>query len=1842
MPNLKQQDNIPALFATYGTIVSDFFSSDCAIDEPIKPFIHEKMSCRASIAAQFDSSILDTKLAARLKSCQEHVNHLRRQLANVEKRDPRSVASDNEAQLLQIQLNAFRKALETGKESALSENAFYKLTILVYHLNLEIIKNYFIFLQSNQTLELPQILRILPTHRQIWGRSLVGANYFLGNIGQTLIKWLSSFKFPLGIFLFCGSTMTTAKGVIDLFQTEAFIDLFGSGLSGAENEDTRLLISILTGFMLSSAILDFKGRIFLGIAEAGRFFQGIKDAFAWNPRWFVIALLLTGLSIKTNYDGIVLLLSQKGDLANQMMTIQNRVYKALGADETADASRLESLHDLQAALAHTSTLIDEQFAQIPNDEVSGAASSGDARKGPRYWGKYYIVYGGYKFGSTDVNSAINHQLSKEIDRMLLDSKQNFNVSLSDKIKDIRSRYENNLAKTQKNIEKNLAILAKTLSMGDFTPEEIWRVFSIESFHINNYVQEIVRLLEMNKRAYEQTANQLNQLIEDHIQLLRKVDKAGVSKESTYHISTHIEIPKIEAIDELRKGGIPMAQRKNLDQLRESLLASYGVVLGGSILTFILILSVGMDLADPFVYGYMTARWGRRDRARFAGYLERLQEWENQFIHATQKFFDTSLIRLVLPGLEFPQEPGIRNAFYMLLEEMDPIVKDQAEQMWVLKARYWFIELFVTARIHDVTAYNARVRLIHKMVAHKTSYFSTLLEKILPGLEFQRFSQEHFRGLHEQIMQGLTHNREALSAHIEAIQKIEIKNDLNTPKMREHEISDLSGKLQHFDWNVGSILQKIWSFLCVGTLKQPIPPFSYTRRQWLLTMSNVNRQFGGHVDQFYAMVPSIKEMIFIILPQIREEIVDPLEEAFQAFANHVALRRTAEVDQLLEEFNGIEEGLLKMWGLSQIKSSQTDEETLYSIASESGLEDIIASIKDYDGTNNPLRVRIETLRQKLTDATEQIRQLALAYKLLFETLPEIKKEFLDPINTLMSGFANPLRLGQQLGIDLLQEEFFKLYNRLKAVFGLSDQANNLDDLNSEQAFVQMNSVPVQMAEIIQLLTGSLEGGGDFVDRVSDLRGRLEQAFLKLQALSLEQKQTFEFALKIWLETFPELKKLFFDPLDALLGEFSNSRQLEDALGIDHLRQEFFSLQDRLQTVLGITTREVFSKATALTPNMEEVVLLLTGEFDGGLPLVERMAVLRNQLKEAMIRLEKIQSDLAQMLVSGRQLLFQTFPQMQRNYLDPLTTLMIRFPNGQWMEQIFGIDQLREEFWFLYDRLKAALGYADEVVIYSGTPEQEEEVVPQVEELVRLLSSGSSGTTDFQNRVNMLEHNLQESLAYVQRMESVIEELFEIIQQLKSYSEEIRQILTKINFREMEMRKRAFQFRDKLLFLEENRPLLDGLPAELLTIKKSVDDFMVDRMVMKEENLPMLRDQHQRMKYVYERVVACLQTIEKTSSSVIQEAFLEKKQSLLPKPRVIAPVEPIVKKEFLAESTSENFSKLEVSPILVKFQFQDGSSIYGSTQSFHEESVRVVLKPLQTLPAVGTRGRLILVVGEEVEVVEAEVVWASGLEMRIHPVQSDASFEKGSSSMLFEAEEGGQTFAQCSLPSNTMDPELEYIQEELLTEAMAFQAPIHTASVNISPEGVNVDQEGGQSGRAFAIHDNHAIGRSDFVPKREMTMALVSQEAEFDFEGGRRREGKRTEFQTPLVLITDQGERISGMTKNVSLGGVTLITNSLTPPLSYGDQGVFIMDSDIQKREIPYEVVWKNGNQIGLKILLVDEKFTVKRVEKRVFQSSNKENVVPFSTTVGGQTILGPKSTFQNRLESFSKISSKKYW
>ncbi|MBF0436751.1 MAG: hypothetical protein HQL77_15450 [Magnetococcales bacterium] len=946
---------------------------------------------------------------------QANVDRLRRALHQEQEEVSRLSASHASVYTLSSptlqKLKEFRESLAKGNEAMLEENPFYELTALLWRLHSRALQQAFADHLPLNLRGQPHAIKVARSFAQIWKsqREILSPQEKLREFSG---KIASIGKFTLGLILFIGSTLTTAKGVIDLVQLPSFVELFGGWFSGSQNEGMRLTLSIIVGLVLSSTILDFKSRLFQGVAEMGRVFSGYAQAFRRNPRWVVIAMVLTAMSIWTNYDGIVLLMSKTEDLTWQWRRVQKDVQQSLGHPDTVHVDDPDSLWDLYAVLQRSVSKVVADLNRLPQDEMSGAASSGVAQKGPRYWGKHFIVYGGYQPGSQDVSHAMTHSaMTQKIDAMLRESGLDLSQSLEQQLLKLLEDYRKDLAVTDAEIQRKMIALERMMSVGSFSIPELVAFFSLESYHVDEKVKEVVALMESNTQRYLAVVDRMEKLAGSAIALLVQVDQVGGVVKNDYNIHINIQVPRLDSIESLKKGSITRVQRRNLQELKTILLERYGMALGSGILFFILFVAISMDLSDPIFYSAMVARWGRRDRHFLDENIQTFKKWEREIVQNIRVFLMRPDIRSALPHILCPPMATVHWTWHLFLESLDAQLKDDRSLKPMERFRYWFFELFQASRIRYVRDYNNRLQVTTRLLTNPDHLSSRFLNRLYGGLFGPfRVGVDHFDVLHHAVSQTMRRQNEVFEQELHRSTE-----NLKGEGAPRPSITELR-------WSVvKERIALVWHVLFVQTLEREESSFPLSRYNWLGNLTMIRLSSRALQERLSRYDTIIKEFLEHDLPRIHSGVILPIRERLSSIPNRDGLSRVMQVGAMEEEFSQINEGVVTLYGMSQSREFQLDNVIMNSVLESTQVDEILEMVLKGDPSGTALRQRLWDLENRLHQTLAIMNGLMEDREEVVVLLTGVRKNYLRPLQNVVNGLRIRDVYEKACGLDQLRHE-----------------------------------------------------------------------------------------------------------------------------------------------------------------------------------------------------------------------------------------------------------------------------------------------------------------------------------------------------------------------------------------------------------------------------------------------------------------------------------------------------------------------------------------------------------------------------------------------------------------------------------------------------------------------------------------------------------------------------------------------------------------------------------------------------------------------------------------------------
>lgn len=939
------------LFKTYATVVAQHFSPDTNSEDSLSLFpgyLPDKKK---------DTHLSHWMNPTDYKTYRHSVDRLRQVLES----ERNAVGSGP----MYAHLREFNKALESGDEFLLEANPFYDLTKLLFRLHLNASLGLFEHLQNELVANPPEKRTVSRTLWDIWIQSdqeRVGLERWI----ETVEKWFVSAKVFLTLFLFVIIGATTARAVNGLLQTPEFFWIADGMMQGREGEFPRYLLSLFVGGTLSAVVLDWKRVLFQSIVHSEGVFQGIRSAFLRYPRWMMVASVLTLVAIKCNFDSLVPLFLNQNSQIGDVSQVRKGIDVILGNAETINDLEPVSLYDFQAVLVQAENSVISKLSQLPKDELAGRGSSKDPRKGPRYWGKYFIVEGGFEAGKRDVVHLFRDiGFSRRMDQLLSRSGIDFYSPFSEKVRLLVSRYQSHLSLTDDLIQQHVHRLDSLTLSKDRSLNSIIQLLTLERYQVDLIMVDILDVLIESQAVFNEVSEDFYDLLDAHIKVLAQVDHYGASEFEVFRSYAKIPLPNSQAVSQLKeliqtRSSAPIVLTEGLEG------GSFGLMVLG-----MLFLSVMMVLADLIFYARWTVQRGKRDKPLMGPLMRYLMQWESAFLQQCAGFFQRLDVRQILMGFSCPNQVGIRNGFYRHLEEVSVQVKHPSERGVITLFFGWLSESFVLMNRVDITGYNHRVVAIERFINNRSLHFRRLLENLLPGVRFYRgmASGETFHGLllkyqtrHSNVQkefflesQNLMQTPTQESADASGIEK---KMALEEQKRLlqvieklgyQSEQSDLLKRLKTDKPVIKPVSRSYFSGPRIHRMKHffflifqlsflpPIPDFVHTRRHWLQNSALQEMRSLEHRELLQRYVPNLKEILFSKLPDLKSNVLLPLSEIQSRFPSAFANSDMMPLEHFTKPLDALGMESLDLWKFTQIEG--TDKQCVFSKDSddESSLE-----------------------------------------------------------------------------------------------------------------------------------------------------------------------------------------------------------------------------------------------------------------------------------------------------------------------------------------------------------------------------------------------------------------------------------------------------------------------------------------------------------------------------------------------------------------------------------------------------------------------------------------------------------------------------------------------------------------------------------------------------------------------------------------------------------------------------------------------------------------------------------------------------------------------------------------
>ena len=980
------------LFQTYGKVVSRLFDPHQSVGTPLSIFPETPSGPHKTTSAFPPDHLIHHIYPNELRRTQETVDFLRLTLKQEQIQHSGESANQPESQAnASFHLRKFRKALESADETTLEHNPFYELSRLIFRHNLSGARNLLKNNTANLLLQAPQSIPFFePNPRR-----------FIPMVGNALVHS----RAILVLLLTLLSILMTAIGVYTQLQPQ----------EGIHFVNAPLLIGVLAGTLLAIPLLDFKSRLYRGMAESGGVLRGIRYAFTRQPKWMFVGLLLTLVSIRSNYDGLVALLFGTATIDQQTKQIQASIHTVLGDTASEESDSLESRVGQLEAWATWTTVVFQRTLQ-PNTNPKNAVAK--QKNDPRYWSHYFIVNGTYAPGVNDVvHRTTNQPLAHNLDKLLEQSGVDLSHSIERKIQIILDKHKTRFIHTRAFVQEQLTIVERLLrkegrekpaSFSASQPQTPWDKFLVgiktsnfflaitlhQRIHEGNRILQAIRsALQTCETSYRQTVVDLNTLITRSNDLLSQTEPTLSTKDRA--VRTITTPPILISLAELEPLRWHVPEARAFSQIQKELSHDFGSLWGMLLLGAILIIAAGLDVGEFLLFGALIAWRGKEDREQMTDHFHTLKTWEAAFAELGKSFFDRADVQLLFPGLAFPKEANIRYELHRVIESTQACAKDKTDQTTMEKCLVWYQGLLVPIRMADMVAYNSRTMAINTFKTQTERQLSQWVAQLLPGIILDRgMGNRSFSALYQALETGLMANQATLQERLQnalaekSTQKTPQKwtNTWRRKDKEMQQIHSIVNTLNFYKKNIdettreSSSTKRLHRFLIrlnhLDCFKHWGHAPSYSSQTWLKEIAQNRETFGHDLSALHDFIPNLKKTLSETLPEIQSTILDPLVDIFDRMPMRCSQANFVDIRKIQNKFKQLEALTLEMLGISQYLDPEMDKKILHTLTNKDEIDQMSRLIQGSKEREAVFSTKINHLTHELDETLQQARAVEL--------------------------------------------------------------------------------------------------------------------------------------------------------------------------------------------------------------------------------------------------------------------------------------------------------------------------------------------------------------------------------------------------------------------------------------------------------------------------------------------------------------------------------------------------------------------------------------------------------------------------------------------------------------------------------------------------------------------------------------------------------------------------------------------------------------------------------------------------------------------------------------------------
>ncbi|MBF0626505.1 MAG: hypothetical protein HQL82_17085 [Magnetococcales bacterium] len=1013
MPSSQSQGN--TLFQTFGHLVIEIFSRDnwgrtlpTLVPRLEDPVARGGEGVEPELASFFDP--------VDLKQAGDSIEYLRHVLLRERERGKRAPGSPTgPGGPVDAQFESFARAVEQGDEAQVRGNLFHDLAKLIFRLNLSGLEGVFRH-QAAPLLRDPP--RPVPAGRS-WSelrRPASGEGW--GAWAARLAGRLAlDIKAPLEAVLFLISALTSAWWFNATLQTPNWAALFPGMFTGPAGEGARYGTALLLGLSLTALVLELKRRLLEGIAERGQVWRGLVETVLRYPRWMAVALPLTVLSMVANYDALMLLANRQADATLWLTRVERAVNETLG--RVGSEAGESSLQTLATGLDATVAEILARFHGAVNAELAATTPGGPFQKGPEYWGKHFLVHGGYRPGLNDVAQVLGPAVqAAQIDRLLVSSGLDLTLPLTDRITALAAAQNRHLAQTRQRVRERMRHLREALERS--SSSGLSPLFPPEAYRVSGAVQRIATDLEHTLHRYRQIVEQVTDLTGRHAGLLIRLGGRPEATPARESLVGRFPNPRLPGLAALHRTPRVLTDTLAPGTWYTQLRASDGRLTATVWLLGVLLAAIALDLGALLLHARWTARRGRLDRAALAARQDHLVQWENRFITLCRRFFHHPEVREIFRHLGIPPEEPVRDALHRLVESIDPASQDPLDRPWPRRLARRLPDLLTPVRNPAITGFNARARALSRLADRWPVHFPRLMDLLFPGLNPARgLGNGGFQDLAERIAQGRQRNRELFFRDMLRARRSQLRRARLDPRdswteqkllmdslleieqrIYLHQVADSAGPggiggfrrpagngrngsgeggygdRTPLPWEEGdalfgdekglaepSRLGRLWRLVLQRGLHPEPAPYPHTRRDWLVHVSPTLDRTSRTLASLEHELPRLRQLLESTLPFIESHHLRPALVIRGRFGETWRLEKLPDLDPMQQQFQEVRQRVREICAAAEQMEEQAG---MVSEARMNEFQELVSRIQAQDEQGATFLDRVDALMTRIQD------------------------------------------------------------------------------------------------------------------------------------------------------------------------------------------------------------------------------------------------------------------------------------------------------------------------------------------------------------------------------------------------------------------------------------------------------------------------------------------------------------------------------------------------------------------------------------------------------------------------------------------------------------------------------------------------------------------------------------------------------------------------------------------------------------------------------------------------------------------------------------------------------------